>query len=161
MKFPFHTRGLSVIEIIVAAAIIVTLVTGAAGAWQLNLRLSNSGIQQSQAAIIVEETAEILQLLRDDSWSRHISPLSLNTTYQLAWSNNKYSITQAQTLIQNSYVRTITLASVNRDSNDNITASGGTLDVNTKKVTVSVFLVGATSTPLMTSEMLLHNMYAN
>ncbi|MDQ2933058.1 MAG: hypothetical protein M3Q80_01620 [bacterium] len=153
--------GLSIIEIIITAAIVVTLVTAAASAWQLNIRISNVSMNQSQAALILEETGEILQLLRDENWTRNIAPLTLGTTYQLAWSNNKYITTTTQNIIRGKYVRTFTLSSVNRDTNDNITSTGGTLDSNTKKVAISIFVTGSTSTPILQSEMLIHNVYAN
>ena len=153
--------GLSVVEIIVAAAVIVTIVTAAAASWQVYLRTSNTSVQQSQAAIIVEETSEVLRLFRDQSWTSFISPLSLNTLYQLNFNGTGYTITTNQILVQNKFVRTFSLSAVSRDSSDNIITSGGTNDPNSRKVSISVFLPGATSTPIMQTEMLLQNVYAN
>ncbi|MEK7609958.1 MAG: type II secretion system protein [Patescibacteria group bacterium] len=155
-----NSQGFSVVEIVVAAAIIVTLVTAAAGAWQLYLRVSNTGTQQSQAAIMMEEAVEALRLLRDQSWTSNIAPLTLETTYQLYWDGSQYQTTTTQILLQNQFVRSLIFSAVNRDSNDNV-ASSGTNDPDTRKVTISVFNVGATSTPIIQSEMLIHNVYAN
>ncbi len=156
-----YNRGLSVIEIIIAAAIIVTLTATAAGAWRLYIQVASTSTRQSQAALFVEEGAEALRLLRDSSWTSYIAPLTLGTTYQLNWTGSTYQTTTSQVLLQTQFVRTFTLAAVNRDSGDNIVSSGGTNDPNTRKVTFSVFLVGATSTPIMQTQMYLHNVYAN
>ena len=154
--------GLSVVEIVIAAAIIITVVTAAGGAWQLYLRLSNTSIRQSQAAILTEEAAEALRVLRDENWTRNIATLTNGTLYQLSWNGGRYSLDTSQVLLQNQYVRTIALSAVNRDATTfDIVSSGGTTDTNTKKVTISVFTEGATSSPIMQSEMLLHNVQNN
>jgi Tfp pilus assembly protein PilV len=163
MKIPSYRRtdGLSVVEVIVAAAVIVTLVTAAAGAWQLYLRTATMSTRQSQAALLIEDASEVLRIFRDQSWSSIIAPLSLATPYQLYWTGTAYRATTTQILLQDQMVRTITLSSVSRDANDNITSSGGTLDAQSRKVTISVFPVNSTSTPLMMSQMLIHNVYSN
>jgi hypothetical protein len=112
--------------------------------------------------MITEETSEVLRAFRDQSWTTYIAPLTLGTTYQLDWNGTGYTITTNQKLIQSKFVRTFVISLVNRDASDNVVAApSGTPDTNTKKVTISVFLVGATSTPTMQTEMLLHNVYAN
>lgn len=161
MKFPRYQLGFSVIEIVIAASIIVLVVTSAAASWQLNLRVSQNSLLQSQAALLTEEAGEILHLFRDENWTANIAPLTLNTPYQISWVTNKYKLATTQNIIQTKFVRTLTFSAINRDSNDNITNTGGTLDAKTKKVSISVFLVGATSTPIMQSEMLIHNVYKN
>ena len=160
MRKHCHSQGLSVVEIVVAAAIIVTLVTAAAGAWQLYLRVFNTSTQQSQAALLLEEASEAVHLLRDQSWTSNIQPLTLGTSYQLSWNGSRYVLGTDQSLIQNQFIRTLIFSAVKRDINDNIDASG-TDDINTIKVTISVATQNATSTPIIQSEMLIHNVYAN
>ncbi len=152
--------GFSIVEIIVASAIIITVVTAAVGAWVLYLNTSTASARMSQAAMLIEEGSEVLRLFRDQSWSRSIALLNLGTDYQLSWANNKFNISTNQTILQNQFVRTFTLSAVSRNASDDIVVSG-TDDPNTRKVLFSVFLVGATSTPIMQTEMLIHNVNGN
>ncbi|HTK33206.1 MAG TPA: hypothetical protein VL335_01515 [Candidatus Paceibacterota bacterium] len=155
-----YIRGLSVVEIIVSAAIIATAVTGIAGAWQLYLKVANSSSRYAEAALLTEEADEALTIMRDTGWSTKISPLSLNTTYYLYWDGSTYSGTTTVQTIQNTYVRTIVFSAVKRDSSDNISTSG-TTDANTRDVIITVFPSGNASTTLARTEMLIHNVYNN
>lgn len=154
-------KGLSVVEIIVASAIIVTLVTAIGGGWQLYLRVTREGTNYTMASNLSEEGAEAVQLLRDLGWTANISPLSLNTAYDLYWNGTAYKATTTAQLLQSAYRRTATFSSVERDAWDNIVTSGGTVDADTRKVTIRVYLSTSTSTLLTQSEMLIHNTYAN
>lgn len=152
-------KGFSVVEIVVAAAIIVTVTTAAAGAWQLYLRLASSTGQKDQAALMTEEAGEILRLFRDQSWSGDIAPLANGTTYYLYWNGTQYA-TSTAVQTQNGLERTVVLSAVSRDAGTfNIVSSGGTVDTNTRMATITVSPSGGS--PLLTSEMLIHNVYAN
>jgi Tfp pilus assembly protein PilV len=151
--------GMSVIEIIIAAAIILAVTAGAAAAWTTYIRMTNSSSQKIIAALLLDEGSEAVQLFRDSTW-KNLSSLSLSTPYYLYWTGTKYATSTSKVLIQTNYIRTITLKSVMRDANFNIIASGGTTDANTYDVTVAVSLA-TSSTPIATSEMLIHNVYNN
>src|ERR1035437_3829230 len=100
----FH-RGLSVIEIVVAAAIIAAITTGIASAWQAYIKVSNSDTNLSKALLLAEEGTEAVQLMRDSGWTINIAALSLNTTYYLYWTGSAYAATTTMTSI-GSFVRT-------------------------------------------------------
>src|SRR5574343_101171 len=93
------SMGLSMVEIVVAAAILITIVTAAGTAWQLYLKTAASSVRQSQAALIVEETSEVLRLFRDQSWTNLIAPLTTGVDYQLFSSGTLYSATTSQITI--------------------------------------------------------------
>lgn len=157
-------RGLSIVEIVVAAAIIAAVVTALSGAWQLYIRTSTIGSEMSEAALMTEEAAEALETIRDAGWTASIAPLATDGTYYyVAWNSatERYGISSTYSTPQSGYARTITLATVMRDSNSNIVSAFGTNDPKTRKATISVFLVGATSTPLMQSDMYIHNVFNN
>ena len=155
-----YRRGISVVEIVVAAGIIAIAVTGIAGAWQLYFKISNQSVQYAQTTTLIEEANEALSVMRDSGWSNKINTLSLNTTYYLYWDGSAYSATTTPQIIQNTYLRTIVFQPVTRDASFNI-ASSGTTDVNTRKVTITISLSGNASTTLAQSEMLLHNVFNN
>lgn len=155
-----YTRGLSVVEIIVSAAIIATAVTGIAGAWQLYIKVANLGTQYAQATMLVEEASEALSVMRDTNWTSTINPLSLNTTYYLYWNGATYSATTTQQVSSGSFVRTIVFNAVTRDANFDI-ASSGTVDLKTRKVIITVYPLGSASTTLAQAQLLLHNVNNN
>lgn len=156
-------KGFSVVEIIVASAIIATVVTAIGGGWQIYLKTTRDAMNYTMAANMTEEGGEAVQLLRDLGWTTNIASLSLDTSYDLYWdtTNSTYKATTTPQLLQGLYRRTITFGAVERDAWDNIVTSGGTTDANTRKVTIDVYLGSATSTPLSESQMLIHNTYAN
>lgn len=161
MHSPISKKGFSVVEIIVASAIIVTLVSAIGGGWQLYLKVTRDGTHFTMASNLSEEGAEAIQLLRDLSWDSHIASLSLNTPYDLYWTGATYAATTTPQLIQSIYRRTVNFSAVQRDAWDNIVSSGGTTDSNTRKATISIYLGSTSTAPISQSEMLIHNTYAN
>ena len=53
------------------------------------------------------------------------------------------------------------MASVMRDPNSDIVASGGTADPNTLKATITVAFAGNASSTISQSQLLIHNAYSN
>lgn len=152
-------KGFSTVEIVIGAALVAVIVTGIASAWQFYLKLNGQSARASQAALLIEEGAEALQYIRDKSWAGNIGSLSLSETYYVIWNGSDYIIT-SMPLVSNGYVRKVTFAAVNRDSSDNIAASG-TLDPGTLKATISIYPDLTGTTAILQGEMLLHNIYAN
>lgn len=150
--------GFSVIEIIIAAAVMLTVVTFVIVALQFYIKLSSSIAQKNLATSLIEEGGEALQLMRDKGFATNIETLSLNTTYYLYWNGSVYSATTTPTIISGNYYRTFILEHVSRDLNDSIVTSGGDPDINTRKATLSVSTVAEGET-LLSSEMLIHNSY--
>ncbi len=151
-----YKKGFSVIEIIVAAAIITTTVTIALSTFSSFFVLSQRAVARTQASLLAEETAEAFFILRDMGWDTYIAPLALGTTYYLSWNGTAYSATTTPTITNQTYTQSITLSAVNRD---NITAnigSTGSIDDNTRKMSISI---GDQTGEILYTEGLLHNMY--
>jgi Tfp pilus assembly protein PilE len=161
MKSRVTTKGFSVLEIVVAASIILVITVAFAGAWRTYIILTRITHEKMEAAALTEETAEILQFLRDTSWSTNIATLSLNTPYYLSWNGSTYIPTDTPSLIQNTFIRTITLSPVYRNGSDDIVSNGGTLDTKTKKVTVAIATNQSPPEVSVTTESLLHDIYNN
>ncbi|MES3031413.1 MAG: hypothetical protein V4697_03315 [Patescibacteria group bacterium] len=160
-RAPF-SKGMSVLEVVIAASIILILTTAITQAWQSHLRLSRLNNERTQVALILEEGSEILRFLRDTSWSTQIAPLNLNTTYYFSWDGSTYSATTSPQTLQSKYTRTITFSSVARDGNDNITSSGGITDQDTRKATITVTATSTTGSIVSTqAEMLIHDTFNN
>ncbi len=140
MKFFLkNKKGFSVIEIIIACAIISTSIFALVSSASKGVQLSNQALKQTQATTLLEEGAEAVKSIRDNLWT-DISSLTVGTTYYLSFdtTTNKWSLSTTASTIDSIFTRTIVVTAVNRDSNDDITTSGGTLDARTKKVNINV-----------------------
>ena len=150
-------RGFSLMEVLVASAILVTATIGVVGALRLYASIVTADVERTQAAILVQEAAEALQLMRDVSWDTEIDPLALDTAYHLAWDGSSYTATTTEVVLHERFTRTVTLSAVLRDANDDI-AEIGTTDDDTRQVTVQVYRE-SDDTEILSSDLFLHNVY--
>ncbi|MEA2715475.1 MAG: hypothetical protein QOG91_503 [Candidatus Parcubacteria bacterium] len=148
------------VEIVVAAAIIVSMVTAAAGAWQLYLRLSNTSGRRTQAVLLSEEAAEALNLLRDRSWAKNIAALSLDTPYYIYWNGTTYATSTTPVTVNNSYNVYVTFGALYRDINKDI-AGAGTIDARSRYATVTVSVAGNPGAKDLETQMLIHDIFQN
>jgi type II secretory pathway pseudopilin PulG len=151
---------MSILEVVIAASIILILTTAIGRTWQSYIVLSRTNNERTQVALLLEETSEILGFLRDVSWTTHIAPLTLNTPYYINWNGSSYSITSTPNLVQSAYTRTFSFSSVLRDGNDNI-ASVGITDADTRKVTITISASSTSGIVSSQAEILLHDTYSN
>lgn len=156
-NFFIQNRGFSLIEVLVASAILITIAVGSIGALQLYSKIAISGTEQTQAALLVQEAAEAVQLMRDANWDTNIAPLTLDIPYHLNWDGSAYSATTTPVVLDSRFTRTITLSAVERDGSDQIVESG-TVDAGTLLVHVEVFRASDSSL-LVDSDFLVHNIY--
>lgn len=133
-----RSYGFALVEVLVACAIISTSVFAIMSASAKGVELSSRALQYGQASYLLEEGAEAVKTMRDAAWS-NISSLTVGTTYYLSYSTstNLWSLSTTSSTID-AFTRTVVFSAVSRDSNDDITTSGGTIDTRTKKVTVTV-----------------------
>ncbi len=139
--------GFALVEALVAAAMLSTILAFSVSAYLLSAQIATSNGAGVEAAFLADEGVDAVRVLRDKSWSTNIATLSVGTTYHLAWSGSTWNATTTDSYIDTIFERSFILSDVYRDGNSDIAASG-TLDSNTKKVTVNVswFQKGATTT---------------
>lgn len=140
-------RGFSLVEVLIACAIISASTFALVSASTQGLQLSREALRQTQANFLAEEGAEAVKSIRDDSWA-NISSLIVDTNYYLTFdtNTNKWSlVTTNPGPIDSLFTRTIILRAVNRDANDDIAASG-TLDPNTKKIDINISWTSSNTT---------------
>lgn len=157
MQRAHYRKGISIIEIVISAAIITVAVTVTINVFQTFIELSRSNIQKTQAALLAEEAGEALQLIRDNGWAG-ISALAVDTDYYLYWDGSDYSLTTtAQN--NNGYTRIIEFSSVERDDSTGNIVESGTEDANTRLYSISVYTNQNLITPILYTEGLIHNVY--
>lgn len=134
-----ESKGIGLIEILIVGAIISIAFVGL-----VSFLISSRGItfqiaRNTEAVALAEEGMEAVRSMRDESWSSNISVLASGTTYYPEISGNKWTLSTIDPGPSNGlYTRTVTFENVNRDSVTDDVASSGTLDPNTKKLTVVV-----------------------
>jgi len=133
-------------ELIVAAAIITTMLVAVVQAFGISETLQNQQIPMVKAQLLAEENLEVLRLIRNTGWG-NLSSLPLNTKEYLYFSGSAWSVTTTPEIIDGIFYRSFTVSSVERDSSSDIVSSGGTLDPNTlfASSTVSWLSSNATS----------------
>jgi len=154
-------KGFSLLEIVIASAILLLVTVTVFSSFATALSVSSKNTASLQAAFLLEEGHEALRNMRDWGYSTYIGSLSNNTPYRLAWESNHWMATTSTALIDGKFDRTFTLNTVNRDASHNIVASGGSVDANSKKVTVSVSWRSGNSTTTRTMESYVSNIFSN
>ena len=133
-----ESRGFVLVEAIVAVSVVSVVLLSLSGVAIFLSRASSNNTAKIQAAFLAEEGIEAVRILRDNGWSLKIASLDPDTAYYLAYVGGTWNATTDVTLIDSTFERTFVLENVYRNSSYDIVSTGGTLDPNTKKVTVSV-----------------------
>jgi len=131
-------KGLAIVEVVVATAVVLLIVLSSYGANILYLRISIRNPDETKAAFLLEEGMEAVRLMRDDDWDTRIDSLSTGTTYYFYYNGTIWQATTTKIYIDNQFERSFTLSAVSRNSGGDIVTSGGTNDDGTRKVTVNV-----------------------
>lgn len=143
MHYRLNNKGFFLIEVVVAAAVIATVLILLLGSVQNSVEASQRSLERTQASYLLEEGAEAVKSIRDGAWTT-ISALTNGTTYYLSWSGSAWSLTTTASAVDG-FTRTVVFAAVNRNSNDDIVTSGGTLDSGTRKVTITTSWTAAST----------------
>ena len=130
-----HHNGFFLIEVVVAAAVIAVVLILLLGSIQDSVEVSQRSLERTQVSYLLEEGAEAVKAIRDGGWAT-LAALSNETIYYLSWSGTTLSLTTTPQTTD-IFTRTIVFSAVSRDGNDDIVASGGTIDTGTRKVTVT------------------------
>ncbi len=156
-----NQKGFSVVEIVIASSILLLVVVSIFSSYAIALVATQKNTAQLQAAFLAEEGIEALKNMRDFGYASYISSLSNGTSYRLAWSNSHWQATTTNTFVDGTFDRTFVLSAVSRDGNHDIVTSGGTVDSNTKKVTVTVAWKDGSATSTKSMEAYVTNIFSN
>lgn len=152
------SKGFGLIEIIIGSAILTVSLVATSTYFQKTLQLNQDSGKTVQASFLLEEGIEAVKFFRDSSWT-NISGLTAGTYYFLQFDGTKWATTSSNIFVDNAFERKFVLNNVSRDANDDIVASGGTNDPETKKVTVSVSWLGRNGTTTKTISTYITNIF--
>ncbi len=133
------SRGVSLVEVLIGASIITIALVVIVNIYASLVSISIRNTPRIQATLLAEEGIEAVKIMRDGDWTSNIGTLSNSTNYHLYWNGTSWISTTTSFLIDDVFDRNFTISDVYRDSNFNITnTGGGTFDAGSKKVTVTV-----------------------
>lgn len=133
-----NKSGFGLIEILVAVSIIGLSFAALTGLGNFALKIQNRLQKNMAASYLAAEAIEAVRAIKDENWTL-ISGLGIGSPLHPDQSGSpaKWSLASGNE-VANGFTRQIILANVYRDSNDDIVASAGTLDPDTKKITATV-----------------------
>ena len=132
------SQGFGIIEILVGIAIISLSLGALAGLGNLALKISLQVKKNVVAVNLASEAIEVAKAAKQETWS-NISGLTVDTAYHPIKTGSplKWSFVSGAENISG-FSRQIIINNIYRDTDDDIVATGGTLDANTKKITAIV-----------------------
>jgi|SRR3989344_2164265 len=135
-------KGISVIEILVVVFIFLVAFVGILGLLTFSLNVSSLLKETSYANFLAQEGLETVRNFRDGTnWTTTgLGTFSVGIAYHPEKTNDnppQWILVQGEETMGN-FTRKILFSDVFRDTNDNIVGTGGTLDPDTKKTTVTV-----------------------
>lgn len=152
-------KGISIVEVIIASAIISLFMIGVSDTYSNFLKLSIENTYKTQAVFLLDEGSEAMKVMRSYAWS-DISSSTANTYYYLIWSNNRWYATTTVNIVDDMFIRKYTVEDVYRDPNTlNVVYNGGTLDNNSKIINMEVEWNYKNSTTTKKTSFYLFNIY--
>lgn len=131
------SAGFSLVEVVVAVSVAILSILAAWNVYNLFIKLSFSNPSLFQASFLAEEGIEAVKFMRDGGWTANISTVPASSPRTFVFNGSSWSLASAPSLIDGKYDRRVVFEDVYRDMAGNI-AAAGSLDQNTKKVTVTV-----------------------
>lgn len=132
-----NSKGFTIVEVLIGAAIIALFVAALSAAFSLYVSVLPERIDNIKASFLAQEGMEVIKYIRNEGWDANIATLSNDTDYHLLFSGGAWSTTTTPQIIDGVFERVIVLEQVERDANSDI-ASSGTVDLDARKVTVTV-----------------------
>jgi Tfp pilus assembly protein PilV len=157
-----YQSGISLVEVVVGAAIITSFLLAALVAFQSGLILNGRNVRLAQATFLAEEGVEALKLMRDTSYSTKVAALSAGTTYYLEFAGGTWLATTTNVYPSVGFERRFVLSAVSRDnSTKDIVTSGGSVDASTTKAVVTVAWREGTGTTTRSISTYITNLFSN
>ncbi len=147
-------NGQSIIEVLVASAVGVILITGAIVIIAPTLKGSSASTTRSVSVARAVDLLENVRAWSESDWNR-IASLSTSTAsqYYLTTSTSPFSVqsgVESLRLSTTTYTRYFRVSDVYRDGSGAIVASSGSLDPSTKKITAVYSLQNNATSSMVT-----------
>lgn len=131
------SEGFGLLEVVIGVTIISVSLFSLIIVLQSAMVIINESTKDIQASFLLEEGVESVRVMRDSGWTSNIAGLATSTSYYFDFNGSTWLVTTSNIYIDGLFERSFVIDDVYRDVNDDIAISG-TLDANTKKVTVYI-----------------------
>jgi hypothetical protein len=132
--------GIGVVESIVAISIISFSLLGIIAAYNFFISAAMTHGDTVKAVFLAEEGQEVVRLMRDQGWANiEVLDLDVDHFFEFDETAVSWSLVTEPNVIDEIFGRSVVFEAVSRDANDKIVLSGGVVDPDIRKVTVSVF----------------------
>lgn len=143
------SRGVTVIEVLIGAAMVSTIVIMVLVTLSLFLDSRQELLTKTKSLYAAEQGIEMLRWLRDDNWNA-IATIPLNTTYYLSVATSTLGVSATPEVLEGTLRREFVARSVYRDgTTDDIVASttaGAVIDTGAREIEMRVGDGQSTST---------------
>lgn len=155
-----RNRGSGIIEVIIGLTIVSVGIFALIRTYNYYIKFALAHRYDVQATLLAEEGIEAVKLMRDISWTNRIANLNSDINYGIALTDGVWTSTAGVNYVDNKFERSFVLSDVYRDPEDSIAVSG-TLDPDTKKVTVTVSVRTILSTTTKSISTYITNIFDN
>lgn len=131
-------KGITVVEVLFAAAIMASFIGFLSLAFLLYLQIATAGPKHTAGVFLADEGVEAVKSIRNKSWASEIETLNKDVSYHLYLSNDGWQATTTEQLIDGTFTRVFVLKGVERDVDGKIVEVGGVLDTDSLRVDVLV-----------------------
>ena len=131
------SAGFMVVEVLIATSIIAASVLAATAVAQKSINVSRQALHSLQASFLLEEGAEVMRILRDNSWSTFVDA-NYGTPYGLVFSSSQWTLSGSSSTT-GIFTRRITFYTVERDAvTGDIISTGGLSNTDTVLLVIEV-----------------------
>lgn len=131
-------KGITVVEVLFAAAIMASFIGFLSLAFLLYLQIATAGPKHTAGVFLADEGVEAVKSIRNKGWASEIETLNKDVSYHLYLSNDGWQATTTEQLIDGTFTRVFVLKGVERDVDGKIVEVGGVLDTDSLRVDVLV-----------------------
>jgi Tfp pilus assembly protein PilV len=160
-NFYSKQRGMSLLEIVIGASIIAVGIVSIIATYNVYVKYALNNDRNVEVMYLLEEGVEVMGLLRDHSWTANIVPISTSATTSLYFNGTSWKMSSTTNeYVDGTFTRNIRVYPVYRDANG-VIATTGTLDADSRLVTVTVAYNQSSGTTTQTLSKYLVNMHSN
>lgn len=146
-----NTKGFGILEVLIVSAILSVSMIGIMTAFTFYIKEGLKTTRKIQASYILEEGAEAIRYLRDESFSTNIVPITTGSTYYIATSTTGWMATSTPTFFFDDFTLMVSLEDVYRkDSDSDIVplsyVGAKTIDPSIRKVILTTDWITSSST---------------
>lgn len=152
-----NKNGIGLVEVVIGAAIITFSIAGLVAVFNLYLGKTVNLTDDIKAEFLAKEGVEAFISMRNRGFV-NISNITSGEAKYLQFSGNSWATTTQNIYVDGKFERKFVVENVLRDANDNISASG-TLDPNSRKITVDVSWLKNEATTTKSLSVYLSNLF--